>query len=161
MKTLITKLILALMLVTQFAIAAEEQAAIRINDPWVREAPPNATLTAAYMTIENTSSQEQTLVSVTSPAFGKVEVHQTVKQADGMMHMMPMPKLAIPANGKVVLKPGDYHIMLIDRKRDLKEGDQVDLTLEFANGDKIALSAPVRKTPAMEVDQHLPQHEKK
>ncbi len=161
MKTFIAKFIFALMLVTQFAIAAEEQATIRVNDPWVREAPPSATLTAAYMVIENTSSQEQTLVAATSPAFAKVEIHQTVKKEDGMMQMVPMPKLAIPASGKVVLKPGDYHIMLIDRKQDLKEGDKVDLTLEFASGDKVVLSAPVRKMPAMEMNHPMHQPENK
>jgi copper(I)-binding protein len=122
---------------------------ISINDPWVREAPPNAKALAAYMVIENHSPQQKTLISVSSSAFKKVEIHRTVAGEEGTMRMVPQPQLIIAAKSQVVLKPGDYHLMLMGGQKPLKAGDKVVLTLKFAEGDEIRLDTPVRKSSEM------------
>jgi copper(I)-binding protein len=65
---------------------------------------------------------------------------------NGMMRMRKLDRIALPA-GKTDLT-GDLHIMLIDLKAPLKEGDQVALTLEFENGVRQTVLAPVKKRSA-------------
>jgi copper(I)-binding protein len=119
---------------------------IRVDDPWVREAPPNVKVLAAYMIIENPTSEQRILISATaSSSFKSVEIHKTVIK-DGMMQMRHQPQLIIPPKSQVVLKPGSYHLMLMGLKKSLIAGDKVDLTLKFANGEEISIAAPVRKS---------------
>ncbi|MEN8217494.1 MAG: copper chaperone PCu(A)C [Pseudomonadota bacterium] len=119
---------------------------IRVDDPWVREAPPNVKVLAAYMIIENPTSEQRILISATaSSSFKSVEIHRTVITQDGMMQMRHQPQLIIHPKSQVVLKPGSYHLMLMGPKKSLIAGDKVDLTFKFANGEEISIAAPVRR----------------
>jgi hypothetical protein len=133
---------IALVLLAQFAWAGKQ--VIRINDPWVREAPPNAHSLAAYMIIENLSARQQILTSVTSSAFASVMIHQTVNR-DGMMQMEHKSQLEIAAQSKMILAPGGYHLMLMGPKKNIIAGDKVALSLKFAEGEEIVIEVPVRK----------------
>ena len=137
------RFILATMLFVPLVSWAAEQS-IEINEPWIREAPPVAPVLAAFMGIKNLSEQQATLIAVTSTHFDHCEIHQT-KMADGMMKMIHLPQLLIKANNEVKLEPGSYHLMLMKPKTPLKAGDEVDLTLKFAEGDEITVTTPVRK----------------
>jgi copper(I)-binding protein len=117
---------------------------VEINDPWVREAPPNAQVLAAYMTIANNSAKTVSLMEVQSPAFDHVEMHRSMVK-DGMMHMMKQDSIEIPAGGKVMLQPGGYHLMLMKPKHALKAGDKVSFTLKFNDGSRSDVNAPVKK----------------
>jgi hypothetical protein len=130
-------------------LACNSEQAIQIDEPWIREAPPNARASGGFMIIKNLSAQQQILNSVASSAFEKVEIHQTVAGEGGTMKMVPQPELVIEAKSQVVLKPGSYHLMLIGAKKPLKAGDEVNLTLKFANGDEIKLTAPIRQSSGM------------
>ncbi len=129
-----------------FGLFACGDQGIQINDPWIREAPPNVSVLAAYMIIKNPSSQPRTLSAVISAAFEHVEIHQT-KIQDGMMQMEHQPELIIAAKSQVDLKPGSYHLMLMGRKKPLVAGDEIELTLKFVNGEEIPITVPVRKSP--------------
>jgi copper(I)-binding protein len=98
---------------------------------------------AVYVTLSNAGSQGDALVSAQSDAAQKVELHETQK-AGGVMKMRPVTRIPIPAGGKVELKPGGYHIMLLDLKRDLKPGDTVPVTLGFEHGGELRIEAAVR-----------------
>ncbi len=126
---------------SQFAWAQS----VQISEQWVREAPPNAKVLAAFMMIDNQSEETQTLVAVSSPDFERVEIHQTVEH-DGMMHMQQQEQLVIAAKQQVMLKPGSYHLMLMELKRPLIVGDKVELTLKFANKEELVITTPVRKS---------------
>jgi len=117
---------------------------IEVSDAWVREGPPTARVLGAFMTIRNSGDADDALRSVTSPQFERVEMHRTIME-DGMGRMVPQQEIAIPAAGQAVLEPGGYHLMLIRPRHALKAGDQVELTLEFASGQRIDLQLPVRK----------------
>jgi copper(I)-binding protein len=134
-----------IMLFALFSIACSGEHGISIDDPWVREAPPNVKVLAAYMSIKNASSEQRILSSIASSAFESVEIHETVNH-DGMMLMEHQPQLVIAAKSKVVLKPGSYHLMLMGPKKSFIAGDVVDLSLKFANGEEISIAAPVRKS---------------
>ncbi len=126
---------------------------VQISEQWVREAPPNAKVLAAFMLIDNQSAESQTIISVTSPDFGTIEIHQTVEH-DGMMHMKKQEQLIINSKQQVILKPGSYHLMLMQPKRQLTAGDEVDLTLKFASDEELIIKVPVRKSSASEKPVH-------
>lgn len=117
---------------------------IRVVDPWVRAAPPSVHVLAAYMGIENKGSSAISLTGIQSPDFAKVELHETV-MTDDMATMVPRDSLPIDAGGKLELKPGGNHIMLIEPKKPTTEGSTVPLTLVFSDGSRVDVQAAVRK----------------
>lgn len=134
-------------------VYAHSDGGIAISQAWVREAPPNAKVMAAYMKIENHTAKQQVLTGVTASAFASVQIHETM-QMDGMASMQPVKQLTIPAQGNVTLEPGGMHMMLFDPATALKSGDVVNFTLKFANGSTITTSAKVQKATGNHHDQH-------
>ena len=116
-----------------------------IRNAWIQEMPPARRLTAAYLTIENLSGKENALLAAKADAAGAVELHRA-EMNNGMMRMRKLDRVALPV-GKTELT-GDLHIMLIDLKAPLNEGDQVALTLEFENAVKQTILVPVKKRSA-------------
>jgi len=117
---------------------------IQVGDPHVRLAPPGARATAAFMALQNDGEQPAHLVSAASDAARIVELHDHINDG-GVMRMRQVKEIAVPAKGETLLKPGSYHIMLIDMKAPLKEGDHVVITLGFSDGSHKAIHATVRK----------------
>ena len=117
---------------------------VMVKDPWVREAPPTSKVSAAYMVIENHGDKPRFLVAGKCADFDKVEIHNVIMQ-DGMMRMVEQEKIKIAPNGSLILKPKSYHVMLIGKKKVLKKGDMVDITLVFQNGEEKKITAPVKK----------------
>lgn len=116
---------------------------IIIHDAWIRSAPSNVKVMAAYMTITNTTNETRELRAVSSTLFNKVEIHRTEMHED-MMKMIPQKHLNIPAGKSVNLEPGGYHLMLIDPASVPKEGEQVDMELHFDDGQILHIKVPVR-----------------
>jgi len=114
-----------------------------IFEPWVREAPPQASAMAAYMTIENVKKTPLKLVGARSPQFAKVEIHEIVTE-DGMARMQEVKALTLAPGGKLVLEPGSTHVMLIGPKKPLPAGAPVELTLLWADGSKTLIKTAVR-----------------
>jgi len=120
-------------LLSAVAFAAEplKVGDLEIEGLWARATPPGAVVAGGFMTITNTGASGDTLVGVASPVAGIGEVHE-MKVEDGVMTMRPLDGgLPIPAGGTVTLKPGGYHIMLVDLKAPLKKGEDVPVTLTF------------------------------
>ncbi|MDP4027421.1 MAG: copper chaperone PCu(A)C [Gallionella sp.] len=116
---------------------------IQVKDAWVQAAPPGVKVMAAYLEIKNNGKQQQVLTGVSSPAFGKIEIHRSVIQGN-VARMDHLKELTIPANASVLLQQGGLHLMLMDVKKPLASGDQVPLAFIFGNGEKIAATAIVR-----------------
>jgi len=127
---------------------------VSIKDAWVRGTVAGQTATGAFMELK--ASEHATLLGVSSPVAGTVEVHE-MSMDKGVMKMRAVPKLDLPAGKAVTLKPGSYHIMLMDLKQPLKKGETVPLTLKLEGKDKktsvLEVKAEVRDLtapPAME-----------
>jgi len=107
--------------------------AISVGNAWVRATAPGQKTAGAYM--ELTSGADVALMAVESPVAGKAELHSMSMDA-GVMRMRPVQKIDLPAKKMVKLMPGGLHVMLIDIKQPLKEGDRVPLTLTIrGSGD--------------------------
>ena len=131
-----------LIAVSLSALAAD--AALSIDDPYVRLIPPGTTTTGAFMTIRNAGNTDRKLIKADSPVSDKVQLHTHMNE-NGVMKMREVPDIPVKAKGEVALKPGSYHIMLIDLKSELKEGELVPITLSFDDGSKAQVEATVRK----------------
>lgn len=114
-----------------------------VKDAWIAEPPPGRNLTAAYVVIENNGDAATTLLTAATPIADVTELHEMVSEGN-LMRMRQVPRINLPAKSKTALT-GALHIMLINLNSVVKEGDQVPLTLEFANALKKTVIAPVKK----------------
>jgi len=112
---------------------------------WIRLPPPNAPVTAAYMTLVNEGDHDLTVVAAESPIAGTVELHEHLQDATGVMRMRQVASMPLPAGGTLTMEPGGLHVMLIDLLRPLAEGDAVSVTLRFADGQSLEAAAEVRR----------------
>jgi copper(I)-binding protein len=117
---------------------------IVVEDAWIQEAPPRASVMAAYLSIGNRSAAAVTLEAASSEDFGAVEVHAT-RMHHGMAHMEEHHALSIEAGATLVFARGGNHFMLMERKRPLRAGDTVRLRLRFGNGETVEVDAEVRR----------------
>ncbi len=123
--------------------AAPDEDVVATMNAWVREALPGAPVNAGYMTLINLGREDLKLESVDAENFGKVEIHN-MATVDGMMKMQRVAELTIPASGKVSLKPGGMHLMLMQPEQELASGDQVRMKLNFSSGRSQTLTLSVR-----------------
>lgn len=122
---------------------------VEVRDAWVRTAVPGQSGTGAFMKI--TSKTDTRLVGVSSPVAGLAEVHE-MKMANDVMTMRAVPTLDLRAGQTLELKPGAYHLMLMQLKQALPPGSSVPLTLVFRDDkgveSKVALTLPVAASAA-------------
>lgn len=128
-----------------FAAGAAD--AITVVDPYVRQAPPGAMATGAFMVIRNAGAKDVKLVKADNPATKVTELHTHINDG-GVMKMRPVKDIPIKAKGETALKPGGLHVMLIDMKAPMKEGDVVPITLTFDDGSSKKVDVPVKKPTA-------------
>ena len=126
------KTIVRSMLIATSLIAAAAHADVTVKDAWVRATVPQQKATGAFMQLS--APKDTKLVSASSPITPVVEVHEMAMQ-DNVMKMRQVPAVELPAGKTVELKPGGYHVMLMDLKQQVKEGDTVPLTLVFEGKD--------------------------
>lgn len=121
--------------------AAAVAADLEVANPWVRGTVAAQKATGAFMQL--TSKSGVTLVGVASPAANVVELHEMM-MADNVMKMHAIPRLDVPAGRPVELRPGSYHVMLIDLKKPLAKGEIVPITLKVEGKDKKVESVEVK-----------------
>lgn len=116
-----------------------------VKEAWVRGTVAQQKATGAFMQI--TSAQGGKLISVASPAAGVVEIHEMAMEGD-VMKMRAVKGVDLPAGKAVELKPGGYHVMLMDLKQQAKVGSSLVLTLivEGKDGQRetLVVNAPVK-----------------
>lgn len=88
---------------------------------------------AGYFVVENKGRTDRNLTGASSPLFSDIQVHETVER-DGTTSMRPAKSVAVPAGGSIEFAPGGFHLMLMQRRKDLQVGDRVPVALEFEDG---------------------------
>jgi copper(I)-binding protein len=115
-----------------------------ITQGWSRATPGGAKVGGGYLTIENKGSTADRLIGGSAEIAGKVQLHEMAMN-NGVMTMRPLDKGLVIEPGKTVkLAPGGLHLMLLDLKNPLKQGDKVPVTLEFEKAGKVSLSLDVQ-----------------
>jgi len=119
MLSMLRALLLLFLLYT--TVAAADSSRLQITDPWIRAAPPSASVMAGYLTLTNDSDTDIVIDRVESNDFGAIEIHE-MSMHDGVMRMRRLATLRVPARGRVELKPGGQHLMMFRPQRTLEEG---------------------------------------
>jgi len=150
--SVVSRSLLAVTLLVGVSLHAMAQT--RVDDAWVRTTVLGQPSSGAFMRI--TADTDSKLLSVSSAAAKDVQVHQ-MSMKDDVMHMGPVDFVALPAGKTVSLDPEGYHVMLMGLVGQIKEGDQVPLTLTVENAkgvrETIEVQAPARTMKAsMDMD---------
>ena len=123
-----------------------------IDTPWTRATPKGAQVAGGFMRITNSGSTPDKLVGGAFPLSKRFEVHQ-MSIIDGMMKMRPVEGgLVIPPGGTVELKPGSYHVMMIDLSQPIEQGAPIKSTLKFEKAGEVAIEFAVAKVGAAAPD---------
>jgi copper(I)-binding protein len=135
----------ALLIAGTTLLTLSAHAQVAVKDAWIRATVPQQKATGAFMQL--TASQDTRLVAVTTPLTPVAEVHEMVMQ-DNIMRMRQVNGIELRAGRAVELKPGGYHVMLMDLPTQVKPGETVPLTLIFegkAGGRQtLDIQVPVR-----------------
>ena len=119
-----------------------------ITQAWSRATPGGAKVAGGYLTIENKGTAADRLIGGSVDVAARVEVHEMAMN-NGVMTMRQLDSgLAIEPGKTVKLAPGGYHLMMMDLKSPLKQGDRVPLTLEFEKAGKVQVTLDVQAVGA-------------
>ena len=128
---------LAIALTVVSSLASAQTAAVKVDGAWARATVQGQKGTGAFMTL--TAKEGTQLVGVSSPAAGVAEVHE-MKMENDVMKMRAVAGLDLPAGQAVSLKPGGYHLMLMDLKAPLQKDSTVPVTLRFKDAKGVESS---------------------
>ncbi len=116
---------------------------LEIVHPWSRATPGGAKVAAGYVTVNNTgATADRLLAAAADEVAAKVEIHE-VAMKDGVMSMKRVDGIAVPAGGSLTLKPGSWHIMFMDMKRPLTQGEVFAGSLTFEKAGTVAVKFTV------------------
>lgn len=151
----IKTLLAAMAFVSGAAAWAQANAPVSVLVPWARATVQGQRTSGAFMTLE--AKEPVTLVGASSPVAGRAELHEMKMEGD-VMRMREVDALRVDPGKPLQLKPGGYHMMLMDLKAPLAPNTSIPLTLTFrtAAGEQrqLALQVPVSATPPKEAGAH-------
>ncbi len=130
--------LLSLALLSQLSLAQTT-----VKEPWVRGTVAQQKATGAFMQL--TSAQGGKLVAAQSPVAGVVEIHEMAMEGN-VMKMRAVPGVDLPPGKVVEFKPGGYHVMLMDLKQQLKDGDTIPVVLVIEGKDGKRETVEVKAT---------------
>jgi copper(I)-binding protein len=130
---------------------------LRIEGAWARATPPAARQGAAYLVIRNEGKAPDRLVAASAPVAEKAELHTHLDEG-GVMRMRPVTVIKIEPGQSATLRPGGDHIMLVDLKAPLNEGERFPLTLQFERGGTAVIDVPIMRNAPAAHDGRRPAH---
>lgn len=123
------------------ACAAADGGAVMIEDAWVRAQSDATAMSAAYFTVCNGGLAPVTIEGLSTPAAGLVELHETTRDANGVVSMAPTGPITLAPGEAVSFEPGGKHAMLMSLAGPIDEGSQTTLTLELSGGAVVTAEA--------------------
>ena len=134
MKPILRLCLLFIALPASLLSVAQAAEVLTVNNPWVRATVPAQQVTGAFMTL--TAAVDLRLVAVSSPQAGMIEIHQMTME-NNVMKMRALPNgMALPKGKAVELKPGGFHLMVMDLKQPMHQGAWLPLSLTVETKDK-------------------------
>ena len=117
-------------------------AEISVENEWARVTPSGTG--SVYMEIKNNGNSDDKLLSASSDKAGMIMIHRSIREGDisKMIHIHD--GITIPGNSSVSLKPGDYHLMLMNLDKNLSLGDKISIILNFEKNDSLEIN-PIAK----------------
>jgi len=145
-----------------WSIAAQEKAdhitkgtgTVTIEHAEIVLSPSPAGMAAGYLTVFNDTDEEVAMTSVATASFGDVSLHRTETE-DGIVRMRSVGgPVRIPQSTEFVMKPGGFHLMLMQPASEVVPGEYVNLEVGFADGSTLAVNAAVLAFGERPVDHH-------
>jgi periplasmic copper chaperone A len=124
-------------------MAAAQPKRVAASSGWVKLPAPGETQAMAFVAIENPTMYGIYVVSATADAARRVELRDGGQSGDA--RLKPVEFISVPAYESIDMKPDSVHLMLLDLRRPLKEGDKVALTLATDNAGTLEIAAIVRQ----------------
>ncbi len=147
MRKLLTALGLVCLTLHATASVAQGRGDLQIEKPWARATVPGAAVGGGYLVIRNAGLAPDRLVGVSSPVSSRVEIHEMAMEKD-VMRMREVKGVDVPAKGAVEFKPGGFHLMFIELKAPLKQGEKVQVTLRFEKAGELKAEFSVESAGA-------------
>jgi copper(I)-binding protein len=145
----------AMALLALCAAVTQVQAQTVVKDAWVRGTVAGQKATGLFAQLLSPSGGK--LVAASSPVAGVVEIHEMAMDGN-IMRMRAVPAVELPASKTVEFKPGGYHVMLMDLKKDLKPGETVPVTLVVEGAGQKRETIEVKATVRPLADSHDKKH---
>ena len=130
-----------------------DDGALRLNDAWLREAPPGVAVNGGYFSLCNDGSRAETLLAVRSERFARIEMHETI-ETGGKAAMRKTDTVGIAAGKCIAFEPNGRHLMLFDADPRITAGESIVLHFEFASGKEIVAIAEVHRGGPEQHDHH-------
>ena len=140
--------ILIFILVALSLSACGAEQGIEIRDAWLRPAAQGEN-GAVYFVIHNQGSKDDALTGVSSDVAEAVEMHES-QMSDDVMQMQQLDSVPLKRSSEIKFEPGGLHVMLVDLKKDLNLGDEIEITLHFTNFEDMQVTVPVQDAPVDE-----------
>lgn len=134
--------------------AAAANGPLNVEAAWARATPEGTQVAAAYFTMKNSGSEADRLVSVATDGAGRTEIHEMFKDGDVMRMRELASGLDVPAGGKVSLAPGGLHLMLLDLKGPLVQGQTVKGMLKFEKAGSVPVEFHIEAAGASAPGEH-------
>ncbi len=130
------------------ALAAPLQAqtspdSIKVLEAWSRATPGGAKVGAGYLVVENAGAAPDRLVGAEAEVAGRVEIHETT-ESGGVSRMRPIDAVAAAPGARIAFRPGGHHLMLVELKRPLKQGERFAGALLFERAGRVPVTFEVR-----------------
>lgn len=109
------------------------------------------------MTLMNNGPSSERLLGASTSLADKVQFHKATEE-NGIARMRELRVIEIPPGDKLILKPGDIHVMMVGLKEPLIEGQTFPLTLEFERAGKISVVVSIAGVGAMDHDMGKTKH---
>lgn len=134
--------------------AAAADGAISAEGAWLREQADANGMTAAYFTVCNGAMTPAVLTGVSTGVAGLVELHETTRDADGVVSMAPTGPITLAPGERVVFEPGGKHAMLMSLAGAVRVGDRAQLLLQFEDGSSVSVEAVAKSAVEAAADNH-------
>lgn len=115
---------------------------VKVSKPWIRANPLPGRPSAAFFDVQNASSLDDTLIGISLPGGGRAELH-THKHEDGVMRMLKIDSIAVPAGGRVAFRSGGHHVMLFDLPT-VEVGGRLAMVLHFEEAGDVDILADIQ-----------------
>ena len=142
--------------ITLLLSACGAEKGIEVDEVWMRPVARGEN-GAVYFVMHNHLSEADELIGVSSDSAEAAEIHESKMNGD-VMEMHQVESVSLEPYAEIDFAPGNFHIMLVNVKKDLKVGDEIQVTLHFKNFEDISVKVPVRDTPAPEEDHSSTNH---
>jgi periplasmic copper chaperone A len=126
---------------------ASPAAVIEVDDAYIL---PNGEVAGMFAEVTNNGTEAVKLTGGSAAGVGMVQIHEYIKEGTKEVMKEVPGGLEIPAGGTVELMPGSYHVMLMDVTADWQVDDEVDVTLDFSNGEQVQVEADVEQREGMQ-----------